>query len=193
MASSLLEVNAFAKSNWIPTIRPDESATIRVLLADAELSRDELPYSNDFSRLKKKYETAVGRRVTDSDFWRALVRVGKRGGLARSKSQKKKIPAPKLTTEQQLELLRLLPDGIGSRDQLPYTEGFDSLRRQFSKLTRTNFAERDFWRVLSRVAKRSRKPEPLFDHGAAGRLARGTGPPHRIPESVVERQTGKKH
>jgi len=149
---------------------------VQPLLGEAVLSRDQLPYTDEFARLKKKYETRLRRQVTDSQFWRSLVRVGKRGGLARGKSRKTKVPSPTLTTEQKLELLRLLPDGIGSRDQLPYTDEFDHLHRQFSRLTRTDFDEREFWRVVSRVGKQSRKPQPLFQ----------TAPLGGLPEELVQ-------
>ena len=96
--------------------------------------------------------------------------MGKRGGLARPKSRKTRVPSPRLTTEQQLELLRLFPDGIGNRDQLPYSDRFDAIHRQFNKLIRANLDRREFWRVLSRVGKRSRKPRPLFDATPLGGL-----------------------
>lgn len=98
------------------------------------------------------------------------MRVGKRGGLAR-KGKRKKRPPQTLTTEQQLEILRLMPDGIGNRDQLPYTEQFDHLHRQFSKLTKVKFTKQEFWRAVSRVGKRSRKPKPIFDVAPTGELS----------------------
>jgi predicted AAA+ superfamily ATPase len=170
------EVNAFAASSSVPKTRLDETEVVRHLLSTAELSRDQLPYSDEFARLKKVYETCLDRCVADSQFWQSLVRVRKRGKLARDKSRKKKVPSPTLTTEQQLELLRLLPDGIGTRDQLPYTEEFDSLHRRFSRLTRTNFDKREFWRVVSRIGKRSRKPKPIFQ----------TAPLGGLPEDLVK-------
>jgi predicted AAA+ superfamily ATPase len=148
----------------------DETKVVGQLLHEAKYSRDQLPYTDEFARLKRQYETCLHRRVTDSQFWRSLVRVGKRGKQAREKSRKVKVPSPKLTTEQQLELLRLLPDGIGNRDQLPYTDEFDRLRRQFNKLTRSKLDQREFWRVLSRVGKRSRKPQPIFQSAPLGGL-----------------------
>ena len=149
---------------------------VRQLLREAELSRDQLPYTEEFVRLKRQYEAILHQRVTNSQLWRSLLHVGKRGGLARGKSRKTKVKSPKLTTEQQLELLRLLPDGIGSRDQLPYTDEFVHLHRRFSRLTRTNFDKREFWRVVSRVGKKSRKPEPLFQ----------TAPLGGLPEDLVK-------
>lgn len=141
---------------------------VKKLLREAEHSRDQLPYTTEFADLKRQYERASGSRVGDHEFWELLWRVGKRGGLARAK--RSKVLSPKLTREQQLEMLRLLPDGIGSRDQLPYTDEFDHIHRQFSRLTRTNFDKREFWRVVSRVAKRSRKPQPLFETAPLGGL-----------------------
>ena len=143
----------------------------RNLLRESEFSRDQLPYTPEFERLKKKFTKLSRRNVEDSEFWQLLTRAGKReGGLARDKTKNKRVPSPKLTTEQQLELMRLLPDGIGSRDQLPYTELFDHLHSQFTKLTRTRLDAREFWRVLSRVAKRSRKPQPIFQTAPLGGL-----------------------
>lgn len=81
-----------------------------------------------------------------------------------------RFPSLKLRTEHQLKLLRLLPDGIGSRDQLPYTAEFDRIHRQFSKFTGTRLNVQEFWRVMSRVAKHSRKPRPVFESAPLGGL-----------------------
>ena len=134
------------------------------------MPRDALPYTVEFDRLKSKFDRRFRRASRHAHFWRILEKVGKRGGLARAGSRKKTVPAPRLTTEQQLEVLRLFPDGIGNRDQLPYTQEFDHLRSRFSQLTGTTLKKRDFWRALSRVGKRSRKPQPLFDTAPLGGL-----------------------
>ena len=47
---------------------------------------------------------------------------------------------------------------------------FDNLHRQFSKLTHTTFDKREFWRVVSRIGKRSRKPKPIFQTAPLGGL-----------------------
>lgn len=92
-----------------------------------------------------------------------LSSVGKGGGLG-AKGEKKRAPrTPSLTAEEQLEILRLMPDGIGNRDHLPYTAKFDDLHRRFVKLTGKELDKHEFWRGLSRVAKLSRKPKPVFD------------------------------
>lgn len=83
------------------------------------------------------------------------------------------MPSPSLTREHQLEIIRLLPDGTGSRDQLPYTAEFDEIHRQFNKHTKLNLDKREFWRVLSRVGKKSRKPQPIFEAAPLGGLPAG--------------------
>jgi len=99
-----------------------------------------------------------------------LSKIGKYGDAA-GNGQRKTAPRTKsLTTEQQLEMLRLFPDGIGHRDNLPYTPEFDQLRRRFSDLTRTRLTPHEFWRATSRVAKLSRKPKPLFETAPLGGL-----------------------
>lgn len=146
------------------------------LLRSAKFPRDKLPYTAEFDRLKRRFESRFRRDISETDFWRLLARVGKRGGFARSARRRRSPPTPSLSTEQQLELLRLLPDGIGNRDQLPYTEEFDDLHRRFSRLTHTRLDKHEFWRAVCRVGKRSRKPQPLF----------ATAPLGGLPKELVE-------
>lgn len=157
-------------------ISPTEGAILRQLLAGATLPRDALPYTDEFQKLKRHFTKRTKRVFDDVDFWRILARVGKRGGLARKANRKQAPSAPTLTDEQQLEILRLMPEGIGSRDGLPYTAEFDRLHRQFSKLTGKKLTQWEFWRVLSRVGKRSRKLEPLF----------ASAPPGELPPNTVK-------
>lgn len=63
-----------------------------------------------------------------------------------------------------------MPDGTGSRDQLPYTEEFDHIQRLFNKHTKLSLDKREFWRVVSRVGKKSRKPQPVFEAAPLGGL-----------------------
>lgn len=140
------------------------------LLAEIELPRDALPYTDDFDTLKAKYEKHQRTTLDDVGFWRMLSSVGKGGGLGTKGTKKKAPPTPSLTADEQLEILRLMPDGIGNRDHLPYTAKFDDLHRRFVKLTGKKLDKHEFWRGLSRVAKLSRKPKPVFDTLPTGGL-----------------------
>lgn len=154
--------------------KSSEEEIVRELLRTAEMARDSLPYTPEFARLKSSYAEQTGQRVKDHDFWMLLTRVGKKGGLAGS-HRKKKLQAPSLTREQQLEVLRLFPDGIGGRDSLPYTPVFEELHARFCRLTAFAISKQDFWRAVSNIAKKSRKPEPI-----QGPLLHG-----ELPEELV--------
>lgn len=148
---------------------PKQESTVRELLRSAEVARDALPYSAEFTRLRGAYSEQTGERIRDHDFWRLLTRVGKQGGLSGS-HRKKTTASPTLSRDQELELLRLFPDGIGSRDSLPYTPRFDELHARFRRLTLLPISKHDFWRAVSNIAKRSRKPKPIKGPISAGKL-----------------------
>jgi len=139
------------------------------LLDDCPIPRDALPYTDEFAQLKARFEQKHGVK-TEAEFWRALSSIGKQGGLAGSGGRKRAPRTRTLTEEEQLEILRLFPDGIGNRDNLPYTAKFDELHRRFEKRTNAKLSDHEFWRGVSRVAKLSRKPKPLFEAAPLGGL-----------------------
>jgi len=148
-------------------------AAIQKLLSESSVPRDALPYTEEFEHLRKSYQRSMRTRISDQEFWILLAKIGKYGKL--SKGERKTAPRTRsLTKSQQLEVLRLFPEGIGSRDSLPYTPELDSLHRQFSAWTKTRFTKHEFWRAVSRVAKLSRKPKPLFDDIPLGGLPQDT-------------------
>lgn len=156
-----------AKAKFAPN--DDSESFVRELLKQSTVPRDALPYTDEFKKMKARYEQHVGAKQQDNAFWRILGVVGKKGGL--SGGERKKSPGPvTLNRNQQLELMRLFPDGIGGRDSLPYTNHFDELHQRFEWLTATKLSPREFWRALVNVAKKSRKPTPIEGEIAPGEL-----------------------
>ena len=88
----------------------DDIDLARSLLRGSNFSRDQLPYTPEFDYLKREYAKHSRRNVNDSEFWQLLTRAGKRGGLGRDNANKTRIFSPKQSTENQLELMRLLPE-----------------------------------------------------------------------------------
>ena len=136
------------------------------LLDECELPRDALPYTEEFDRLKARFERKQKTTMTELDFWRMLSSIGKGGGLGNKGGKKKAPRTPTLTDDEQLEILRLMPDGIGNRDELPYTGKFEVMHRRFTKLTEKKLSKHEFgaacpaWRSfpasLSRYTKQRR-------------------------------------
>ncbi|MFN9295250.1 MAG: ATP-binding protein, partial [Planctomyces sp.] len=143
---------------------------IRQQLKGLEQPRDSLPYSPMFETLRSDFEQRGQIRVPPQKYWKLLSSIDKRGGLATVGRRKRIAGARRATKDEQLEILRLLPDGIGSRDDLPYTKRFDELHRRFIQLTGSEFTKYEFWRAVSTVGKRSQKPRPLFESAPAGSL-----------------------
>jgi hypothetical protein len=130
----------------------------RNLLRQATYPRDALPYTPEFDRLHKSYADSGLPPLDRHTFWGLLCRAGKEGGAG---NKTKAPPAPSLTVDDGFEILRLCPEGIGSRDRLPYTTEFDDMLKRFAEHTGRSMNPRDFWRVLSRLGKRSRRPNPV--------------------------------
>jgi len=162
--------NAFADTNARTKHSEDEKLAILGLLADTELPRDALPYTEQFDKLKAAYEKKFRATIKDVDFWRMMSSIGKGGGLAKKGGKKKAPRTPTLTDDEQLEILRLLPDGIGTRDRLPYTPKFEEMHKRFAKLTGKKLDKHEFWRGVSRVAKLSKKPKPIYETIPLGNL-----------------------
>ena len=136
------------------------------LLANTEIPRDALPYTREFDNLLDKYHKKRFPRIDEHTFWQLLGRAGKEGGAHRKKSlhsehRRMQRQIIDLTQDDAFELLRLCPEAIGSRDRLPYTTEFDDMYRLFNAHTGKTLTKNDFWRILSRLAKRSRKPKPI--------------------------------
>ena len=136
------------------------------LLRGTYTPRDALPYTQEFDRLYREYTNAVLGKLDKHTFWQLLCRTGKEGGARHKKTSKDKAslelkPIIHLTQDEAFEVMRLCPEAIGSRDRLPYTIEFDAMYRLFIEHTGRHLTKNDFWRVLSRIAKRSRKPDSV--------------------------------
>jgi predicted AAA+ superfamily ATPase len=129
------------------------------LIKHSEISRDSLPYHSQFEEIYKKYLKSNMPNLSEHEFWLLLSTAGKKGGARQL--NKIRLPLISITQEEKFELMRLCPENIGSRDRLPYTTEFDDMYGKFKVHTGRNLTKNDFWRVLSRTAKASRKPNAV--------------------------------
>ncbi|MEY2724673.1 MAG: hypothetical protein RLZZ458_540 [Planctomycetota bacterium] len=153
----------------------NQEGIIRSQLRQIEQPRDSLPYTPAFRQLKVEFEQRAGVRVSFHTYWKLLLRTAKKGGIAGSVKKKRAPVTIEVTPEEQLEILRLLPEGPGTRDNLPYTKHFDELHQRFTKLTGRRLKKHQFWRAVLSLAKRGRKARPVFT----------SAPPGGLPEETV--------
>lgn len=129
---------------------------IRTVLELTEMTRDALPYTDEFERLYTQYEEASGEKLTKQQFWRKISNAAKRGGW---KGKNRGEPAPDLTL-QHLDVLRSLAAGkLGSRDKLAYSTELDELVRRFNATTGLKLTRHQIWRSLCNLGKKSHKPD----------------------------------
>ncbi len=125
----------------------------------SEIPRDSLPYHKKFEELYRDYQAGDFPKLTKNDYWLLIQRACKEGDAKQLNPTKlSTIPS---TEAEKVEILRLLPDSAGERDRLPYTTAFDHIHELFKKHTGRSIAKNDFWRLVLRTAKGSRKPQPV--------------------------------
>lgn len=123
---------------------------IRELLQGSELPRDQIPYTDEFYRLKEAFYDRTLKKPSDVEFWLALAKIGKQGGVSGKKTSES---APKLTAEQKAILLRKLPVPVGETDSLPYTDKMRYLVTGFNKAAGLGLTERQVWLAVLGLRK----------------------------------------
>lgn len=137
----------------------EQKEFVRKQIVHSEIPRDSLPYHKKFDELYREYKDSGFPDLTRNDYW-LLVKRSCNQGNAKQLSPTK-LPTIPATEAEKVEILRLLPDSAGERDRLPYTSAFEHIYELFKKHTGRNVGKNDFWRLVLRTAKGSRKPQPV--------------------------------
>lgn len=130
-------------------------AIVRKLLQSTVFTRDALPYTGEFDRLLAAFIDESGAKIEKQQFWRLLSNAAKKGGW---KGKVRGESVPDLTL-QQWDVLRTLACGkLGCRDGLAYTTDLDRIQQEFNANTKLLLNQRQVWRCLCNLGKRSLKP-----------------------------------
>lgn len=133
--------------------RPD--ALVLKLLKSTEFTRDALPYTGEFERLYSAFKSEAAEKIEKHQFWRRLSNGAKKGGW---KGKLRGESAPELTL-QQWDVIRTLACGkLSSRDSLAYSSDLDRIQQEFNASTKLSLSQRQIWRCLCNLGKRSLKP-----------------------------------
>lgn len=121
----------------------------------AELSRpsDDLPYSVEFAELVNRLR-AAGEARTEHEILRRLFQLRKAARLPRvGRGSSSVVDAPPADVELAENLLRRHLGATGSRDQLPYSEGFDEIWTEYNGSAARPLDKHQLWRLIARVSK----------------------------------------
>ncbi|MCW5766634.1 MAG: hypothetical protein KIT68_11740 [Phycisphaeraceae bacterium] len=72
-----------ARSSPLAGLSEAHRQEIAELYGQCSLTRDDLPYTDEFDSLHKQFGDRTGRQLTKHEFWRALSSIGKMTGLKR--------------------------------------------------------------------------------------------------------------
>lgn len=72
-----------ARSSPLARLSDAHRQVIADLYSECSLTRDDLPYTDEFDALHQQFCERTGRQMTKHDFWRALSSIGKMTGLKR--------------------------------------------------------------------------------------------------------------
>ena len=128
-------------------------------LIHSEIARDSLPYHRKFDELYHEYKESGLPELSQHDYWLLLSKTGKKGGARQI--IRTRLPVVPSTEAEKVEILRLIPHSTGERDHMPYTEAFDHAYGLFKKHTKSNIDKNDFWRLVLKITKNSRRPQPI--------------------------------
>ena len=139
----------FAGEEAQVTARPD--ALIRAY-EEVGLTADDLPYTPHFEKLYALYAPpAQDPRPTRRQTWRHLLNLRKSGKLP--KLGEARSAPPEVDAESLQTLRRLIGNGMGRRDRLPYTAEFDRMVDEFNKSQKRPLSPHLVWRLVARLAK----------------------------------------
>ncbi len=129
---------------------------------------DDLPYTDDFEAIyAAMYAADEGEAhavdpapvVSRAQLFHRLHNLRKAGKLPRLGRSSAQSSAPRLETEAQKILTALVEqqvESLSKRDQLLYDPRFDEVVHAFNRKTDMNLSPHDAWRVIAKLAKRSK-------------------------------------
>lgn len=71
------------RSSPLASLSDAHRQVVAELYSQCELTRDDLPYTDEFDQLHARFCEKTGRQLSKHEFWRVLSSIGKMTGLKR--------------------------------------------------------------------------------------------------------------
>lgn len=114
---------------------------------------DDLPYTLEFEKLLAEADAAARGR-TGREVLSRLLNMRKAGRLP--KLGRAPASPVRVDPEEEAKLSDMVVEaagGLGQRDRLPYTDGFDRIVERFNAETGRSLSPHELWRLVARLAK----------------------------------------
>jgi hypothetical protein len=130
-----------------------EQEHLQELYDAAGIPRDQLPYSEQFTKLVEDFQNRTFKNAEAEQVYGALLK------YVRSSTVSSVDAGESVLTPEQVTVLKgvLKRHGKGGK-LLPHSTELEAAHKEFSQLSATNLSPRDFWMSIVRAAGRPRKP-----------------------------------
>lgn len=119
------------------------------------VARDELPYTEAFDTLWKGFQDRTFKNAEREQVYVALCKHVRSSTVSAGKP-----PEVALSDEEIKQLKTLLPRHAKGGKLLPYSDEFESARKEFSKLVSKEIEGADFWKAVCKAQGAKRTPPP---------------------------------
>jgi hypothetical protein len=130
-----------------------EQEHLQELYDAAGVSRDELPYSDQFNKLVQDFHDRTFKHAEHEQVFAALLKYVRSSTVSATD-----IGNHTLDPEQVKTLKAVLKRHGKSGKLVPHSSEFEAAHKEFGQLTKTQLAPRDFWLSIIRTQGRSRRP-----------------------------------
>jgi hypothetical protein len=130
-----------------------EQEHLQELYDAAGVARDQLPYSEQFTKLCQDFQDRAFKNADPEQVYGALIKYVRSSTCASAKTD-----ALDLSTEQIKQLKTVIKKHARAGKVLPYSTEFDSALKEFNTVAATTLQPRDFWMAIAGATSRSRKP-----------------------------------
>ncbi len=131
-----------------------EQEHLQELYDAAGVARDELPYTEKFDELWQGFQDRTFKNAQREQVFGAILKYVRSSGNAATDQSANN----RLSDEQARQLKSLLTRTGKSGKLLPYSDEFDTLRKDFSKLIDGELNEREFWQAMQQAQGPKRRP-----------------------------------
>ena len=147
-----------------------EQEHLQELYDAAGVPRDQLPYSEQFTKLVEDFQNRTFKNAEPEQVYGALLK------YVRSSTVSSVDAGDSVLTPEQVTALKGLLKRHGKGGKLlPHSTEVEAAHKEFSQLSGTNLSPRDFWMSIVRAAGRPRKPPKRASTKAAKEDEEDTG------------------
>ena len=134
-----------------------EQEHLQELYDAAGVARDELPYTETFTKLVQDFQDRTFKNADGEQVFGALLKYGRTGSVAANPDGMGELPV----TDDQLKLLKAsLGRHAPGGKVLPYSDAFAMAHKEFNKAAGLTLSEQQFWQSVVKALGSKRRPPP---------------------------------